>query len=41
MANPGDLDTSFAGDGKQAIDFGGIDAARVVLVAAARLALAP
>jgi uncharacterized delta-60 repeat protein len=32
MASPGDLDTSFAGDGKQAIDFGGTDAARVVLV---------
>jgi uncharacterized delta-60 repeat protein len=33
MANPGDLDTSFAGSGKTAIDFGGTDAARVVLVA--------
>ena len=32
MANPGDLDTSFSGDGKLAINFGGIDAARVVLV---------
>ena len=32
MANPGDLDTSFAGDGKRTIDFGGTDAARVVLV---------
>lgn len=29
---PGDLDVSFAGDGKKAIDFGGIDAAKVVLV---------
>jgi uncharacterized delta-60 repeat protein len=28
----GDLDTSFAGDGKQVINFGGLDAARVVLV---------
>lgn len=32
MANPGDLDTSFAGNGKKAINFGGTDAARVVLV---------
>jgi uncharacterized delta-60 repeat protein len=32
MANPGDLDTSFAGDGKLTIDFGGIGAARVVLM---------
>ena len=32
MANPGDLDTSFAGDGRQTVNFGGIDAARVVLV---------
>jgi uncharacterized delta-60 repeat protein len=32
MANPGDLDTSFAGSGKTTIDFGGTDAARVVLV---------
>ena len=32
MANPGALDTSFSGDGKLAINFGGIDAARVVLV---------
>jgi uncharacterized delta-60 repeat protein len=32
MANPGDLDTSFDGNGKKAIDFGGTDAARVVLV---------
>ena len=32
MANPGDLDTSFAGNGKKAITFGGIDAPRVVLV---------
>ncbi len=32
MANPGDLDTSFDVEGKRAINFGGIDAARVVLV---------
>jgi uncharacterized delta-60 repeat protein len=32
MANPGDLDTSFAGNGKKAISFGGSDAAGVVLV---------
>jgi len=32
MANPGDLDTSFAASGKKAINFGGTDAARVVLV---------
>jgi uncharacterized delta-60 repeat protein len=32
MANPGDLDTSFSGDGKKTIDFGGTDAANVVLV---------
>ena len=32
MADPGDLDTSFAGNGKKAINFGGTDAARVVLV---------
>ena len=32
MANPGDLDTSFDGNGKKAITFGGIDTARVVLV---------
>jgi uncharacterized delta-60 repeat protein len=32
MANPGDLDASFAGDGKKTINFGGTDAARVVLV---------
>jgi uncharacterized delta-60 repeat protein len=32
MAHPGDLDTSFSGNGKQAINFGGTDAARVVLV---------
>lgn len=32
MANPGDLDTSFSGDGKRAIDFGGTDAANAVLV---------
>jgi uncharacterized delta-60 repeat protein len=31
MANPGDLDTSFSGDGKKTIDFGGTDAANVVL----------
>ena len=29
---PGDLDTSFAGNGKKAINFGGTDAAQVVLV---------
>jgi uncharacterized delta-60 repeat protein len=29
---PGDLDTSFAGDGKRAIDFGGTDAAQAILV---------
>jgi uncharacterized delta-60 repeat protein len=34
MASPGDLDTSFAGDGKKTIDFGGIDTANVVLVQA-------
>jgi uncharacterized delta-60 repeat protein len=32
VANPGDLDTSFDGDGRKAIDFGGVDAARAVLV---------
>jgi len=32
MASPGDLDTSFSGDGKKTIDFGGVDAANVVLV---------
>jgi uncharacterized delta-60 repeat protein len=32
MADPGDLDTGFAGNGKKAINFGGSDAARVVLV---------
>jgi hypothetical protein len=32
MASPGDLDASFAGDGKKTINFGGTDAARVVLV---------
>jgi hypothetical protein len=32
MANPGELDASFAGDGKEAIDFGGTDGARVVQV---------
>jgi uncharacterized delta-60 repeat protein len=31
MAKPGDLDTSFDGNGKKAISFGGIDAANVVL----------
>jgi uncharacterized delta-60 repeat protein len=31
MATPGELDTSFAGDGKRAIDFGGVDAARAIL----------
>jgi uncharacterized delta-60 repeat protein len=33
MANPGDLDTSFSGDGKRVIGFGGTDAARAVVVA--------
>ncbi len=28
--NPGDLDTSFSGDGKRAIDFGGTDSANLV-----------
>ena len=32
MVSPGDLDTSFAGDGKKTISFGGIDTANVVLV---------
>src|SRR5215468_11509640 len=32
MASPGDLDTSFSGDGKKTINFGGIDAANAVLV---------
>jgi uncharacterized delta-60 repeat protein len=32
VANPGDLDTSFSGDGKRAIDFGGFDDARDVLI---------
>jgi uncharacterized delta-60 repeat protein len=32
MASPGDLDTSFAGDGKKTINFGGNDTANVVLV---------
>jgi uncharacterized delta-60 repeat protein len=32
MAHPGDLDTTFSGDGRRVIDFGGTDAARVVLV---------
>jgi len=32
VANPGDLDTSFSGDGKRAIEFGGFDDARDVLI---------
>jgi uncharacterized delta-60 repeat protein len=32
MASPGDLDTSFSGDGKRTISFGGVDTANVVLV---------
>ena len=32
MANPGDLDTSFAGNGKKTINFGGIDKPHAVLV---------
>jgi uncharacterized delta-60 repeat protein len=32
VAAPGELDTSFSGDGKRTIDFGGIDAANAVLV---------
>ena len=32
MVSPGDLDTSFAGDGKKTISFGGVDAANAVLV---------
>ena len=32
MASPGDLDTSFAGNGRKTIDFGGTDAANAVLV---------
>ena len=32
MASPGDLDTSFAGNGKKAISFGGTDSAEAVLV---------
>ena len=32
MASPGDLDTSFSGDGKKTISFGGLDTANVVLV---------
>jgi uncharacterized delta-60 repeat protein len=32
MVSPGDLDTSFSGDGKKTIDFGGVDTANVVLV---------
>ena len=32
MAAPGDLDTSFDGNGKKTINFGGIDSANAVLV---------
>ena len=32
MVSPGDLDTSFSGDGKRTINFGGVDTANVVLV---------
>jgi uncharacterized delta-60 repeat protein len=32
MVSPGDLDTSFSGDGKKTISFGGLDTANVVLV---------
>jgi uncharacterized delta-60 repeat protein len=32
MVSPGDLDTSFSGDGKRTISFGGVDTANVVLV---------
>ena len=32
VPEPGDLDASFSGDGKRTIDFGGTDAAHVVLV---------
>ncbi len=32
MAPPGDLDTSFDGNGKKTINFGGTDSARAVLV---------
>jgi uncharacterized delta-60 repeat protein len=32
MANPGDLDTTFAGNGKKTINFGGIDKPHAVLV---------
>jgi uncharacterized delta-60 repeat protein len=32
VAGPGDLDTSFSGDGKRTIDFGGTDAAHALLV---------
>jgi uncharacterized delta-60 repeat protein len=32
MAHPGDLDTSFGSGGKKTVNFGGTDAARVVLV---------
>ena len=34
MAHPGDLDTSFGSGGKKTVNFGGIDAARAVLVQA-------
>ena len=33
MASPGDLDTSFSGDGKRVIGFGGDDSARAVVAA--------
>ena len=33
MANPGDVDPSFSGDGKRVIGFGGDDSARAVVVA--------
>lgn len=32
MTPPGDLDTSFSGDGRRVVDFGGTDIARAVLV---------
>src|SRR5512133_3008531 len=32
MAHPGDLDTSFGSGGKKTVNFGGVDAANVVLV---------
>jgi hypothetical protein len=32
VAKPGDLDTGFSSDGKRAIDFGGFDDARDVLI---------